>query len=98
MSSLENGTQVGSKGDHMNELWMDLGYGFLYYQTDNDDLESAMDEFLEKLSSIGCVSDNFGWEGLELRIDGDCCNVKESCGVGSPSAWQNKTAGALEKW
>ena len=82
----------------MNELWIDLGYGFLYYHTDKTDIEEAMDEFLDKLSTIGCVSDNFGWEGCELRIGGDCCNVKESCGIGNPSEWQNKKKGELGNW
>lgn len=82
----------------MNELWIDLGKGFLYYQTDKTDIEEAMDEFLDKLSIIGCVSDNFGWEACELRIGFhdpklDDYTVSESCGRGTPCDWGNKRKG-----
>lgn len=87
----------------MNELWIDLGKGFLYFQTDKTDLEEAMEEFLSKLDSIGCVHDNFGWEGCELRIgfhdpEVSMYTVNESCGRGAPGDWDNKQKGELEGW
>lgn len=51
----------------MNELWMDLGYGFLYFNTDKTNLYDALGEFIDKMDSIGCDYDNFGWHQIELR-------------------------------
>ena len=66
----------------MNELWMDLGYGFLYFDTNKTTLPDAMEEFLDKLGSIGCCADNFGWEAVELRDEeGD---TVEYLGTGGP--------------
>lgn len=53
----------------MNELWMDLGRGFLYYKTDEENLRDALEEFLYRLDQIGCIHDNFGWEKIEFRDD-----------------------------
>ena len=64
----------------MNELWMDLGKGFLYHQTKATTIKEAMKEFLGHLDSIGCIYDNFGWEALELRLDND--RVSEYMGTG----------------
>ena len=66
----------------MNELWMDLGKGFLYFSTDKTNLLDALEEFLDKLDSIGCIYDNFGWEEIELRDEnGDSI---EYLGTGAP--------------
>lgn len=51
----------------MNELWIDLGYGFLYFSTDKTNLCDALGEFVDKMDSIGCNYDNFGWQEIELR-------------------------------
>lgn len=66
----------------MNELWIDLGMGFLYFATNKTNLPDALEEFLDKLDTIGCISDNFGWEEIELRNeDGDAI---EYLGCGAP--------------
>lgn len=64
----------------MNELWMNLGCGFLYHQTKASTIKEAMEEFLGHLDKIGCIYDNFGWKALELRCDGDVDNVIEMMG------------------
>ena len=67
----------------MNELWMDLGYGFMYFKTDKTNLIDAVEDFRDKLDGIGCITDNFGWYEIELRdANGDPI---ESAGVGIPS-------------
>jgi len=66
-----------------NELWMDLGKGFLYYKTNATSLKAALEEFLDKLDSINCIHDNFGWEEIEFR-DPDL-NPIESGGIGRPA-------------
>lgn len=66
----------------MNELWMDFGKGFLYFATCKTTLADALEDFLDKLDSIGCVRDNFGWQEIELRDDnGDSI---EYFGTGTP--------------
>lgn len=49
------------------ELWIDLGYGFLYYNTEAKTLDEAEDNFLSDLEGIGVITDNFGYEAMELR-------------------------------
>ena len=66
----------------MNELWINLGYGFLYFSTDKTSLPDALEEFLNKLDSIGCNYDNFGWEEVELRDEN--MNSIEYFGTGYP--------------
>ena len=66
----------------MNELWMDLGKGFLYFKTDKTNLPDALKEFLYKLDDIGCIYDNFGWKEIELR-DEDLDTI-EHLGTGTP--------------
>ena len=66
----------------MNELWMNLGEGFLYFDTDKANLPDALVEFLNKLDSIGCNSDNFRWEAIELRDENG--EYIEYFGTGSP--------------
>ena len=66
----------------MNELWIGLGYGSLYFSTNKITLHDAMEEFINKLNSIGCVADNFGWEKVELRDEN--LHPIESIGAGRP--------------
>lgn len=66
--------------DNQKELWMDLGRCFLYYETEANTIDDALDEFRSKLAKIGCINDNFGYERLELRIwhdDGDYDVIEE---------------------
>ena len=65
-----------------NELWMGLGEGFLYFNTDKTNLLDALEEFFDKLDSIGCDHDNFGWEAIELRDENG--NPIEYFGTGNP--------------
>ena len=67
----------------INELWMDLGRGFLYYQTEEENLHDALEEFLYRLDTIGCIHDNFGWEAIEFRDDD--LNPIETGGIGCPA-------------
>ena len=48
-----------SKKKPKNELWINAGYNFLYYETDKTTVDEAYEEFEEKLASIGCCADNF---------------------------------------
>ena len=43
-----------------NELWINAGNNFLYFETNKTTLEEAFDEFKNKLASVGCCTDNFG--------------------------------------
>ena len=58
-----------------NELWIDAGNNFLYFETEKRTVSEAFEEFCEKLRSVGCVTDNFGERcDFELRRwldDGD---------------------------
>lgn len=67
----------------MNELWINLGYGFLYFSTDRTNLTDALEEFLNKLNSIGCNPDNFGWQEMEFRNEN--MDPIEYIGRGIPS-------------
>ena len=67
----------------MNELWMNLGKGFLYFSTDKTNLTDALEEFLSKLNSIGCNPDNFGWQEMEFRNEN--MDPIEYIGRGIPS-------------
>ncbi len=62
----------------MNELWIDAGDGFIYFATNEKTLMDALSEFEDRMWSIGCNVDNFGWYEIELRNEnGDAI---EHCG------------------
>lgn len=67
----------------MNELWINLGYGFLYIDTSSTTLPDALGEFLYKLDYVGLNYDNFGWQEIELRDENG--NTIEYFGTGSPA-------------
>ena len=49
------------------ELWINVSDNFLYFETDQETIEEAWEEFRSRLDKIGCVSDNFGYTQAELR-------------------------------
>lgn len=53
----------------MNELWIDLGYGFIYFQTNANTIDDALEDMSDKFHSIGINDDNFGYYEMELRKD-----------------------------
>ena len=57
--------------NNMNELWIDVGNGYIYYATNATNLNDALVEFETKMRQIGCNVDNFAWNEIELR-DEDC--------------------------
>ena len=57
MKKIINGEPV--RVNNEKDLWIEADAHFLYVTTDRDTITEAVEEFRERLESIGCNSDNF---------------------------------------